>query len=340
MKKSGILIYLLLSVVAGVMIVTYASDPEIVITVANEEKSPIQGATIDIGWNLPRGMGEGGGSGESVGMSGITDDKGVAKFHIAAPPGINVEKYGYYKDYVNSGNRLITSQFKNIFFSLNRPKVEFTLLKKINPVPMYVRRVELRFPHPGQSMGFDFEAADWVIPFGAGHHADMMVEAIRRGDKIDDFDLSVNIAFEESGDGIILQRHAVRDQISELRLVREAPMGGYLQTISWVDYVHASEAQIAELEKNKDYFPGSRDPRFQTELFNRTTDDNYIFRIRSKFTEDGQVAKPRYGKIHGPICIDEKGINFLYFLNPSGSRSLEWDMVHNLAGEQIIPHQP
>ena len=341
MTAAHIIKLTLLTFFAGGVLLLFAADPLVSVKVIAEDGFPVKDANVFVGWNLPRAVGEGWGAGQSVTLKDITTNAdGIAEFRVADVPGIIVEKTGYY--FCNTDDKIssFTSQFNNKIFALNQPHVEFTLLKKIHPVPMYVRRVKLQFAHPSQPMRFDFEAGDWVVPFGSGHHADLTVEAIRRGEKNNDFDLSVKLAFEGPGDGLILQRHVVRDRISEFRLVREAPIEGFQQITSWVDYIHASDERIAEFRKNKDYMKGSDDPRFQTQSFNDTPDDNYIFRIRSRPMDNEQVAKPLFGKIHGPIEIDVNTMKFLYYLNPSGSRSLEWDMEHNLAGNLIVPKEP
>jgi hypothetical protein len=53
--------------------------------------------------------------------------------------------------------------------------VEVVLPRILNPVSMYaLRNVSLKFPVQSEWLGFDFEAADWVGPYGKGKTIDIL----------------------------------------------------------------------------------------------------------------------------------------------------------------------
>ena len=75
--------------------------------------------------------------------------------------------------------------------------------------------------------------------------------------------------------------------------------------------------------------------------YQKMQDQNYIFRVRTKVNERGEIISALYGKIHGRI---ETGgylqplprLQFTYYLNPTpNDRNIEFDPEKNLFGGDI-----
>ena len=112
----------------------------------------------------------------SILVTGKTDENGIfATTHKGnGKLSLKVKKDGYYE----------WSDSKLYFFK--NPKEDFirpynpmerpiqVLLRKINnPIPMYVKRVEMSIPKLEKPIGFDLMEGDWVSPYGTGKHTDV-----------------------------------------------------------------------------------------------------------------------------------------------------------------------
>ena len=64
-------------------------------------------------------------------------------------------------------------------------------------------------------------------------------------------------------------------------------------------------------------------------------DQVVFFRVRTKQAQDGKIIRALYGKIYGGIISDigakkNISIRFTYYLNPDGTRNMEYDPEENL----------
>jgi hypothetical protein len=63
---------------------------------------------------------------------------------------------------------------------------------------------------------------------------------------------------------------------------------------------------------------------------------NYFMRVRTVRDKDGRVVSALYGKIHGDFRwfigtrAPKSGLAFTYYLNPDGTRNIEYDPKRNL----------
>jgi hypothetical protein len=181
-----------------------------------------------------------------------------------------------------------------------------------NPVPMYVRNRWFSVPMLGQEIGFDLMKADWVIPYGQGVTPDFIVRTEREinGEEID---ATLTITFSNKHDGIqvIKEDHGIFDLGSWYRLPRTAPEDGY-----------QSEFTGRRYRGPKGYVRGD-------------DTNNFIFRVRTEVDENGRIIKALYGKIRGDIEFapleDHAGsFRMHYYINPDGTRNLEFDPERNL----------
>jgi hypothetical protein len=181
------------------------------------------------------------------------------------------------------------------------------LLRKIgHPTAMYARRLEIRIPEANRPIGLDLMEGAWVAPYGTGIHADFLLELTKRVTDLEDFEVSLTLSFPKEGDGI--QEYPVPDYARQctLRLPALAPEDGYRPT--WTRTEGRQPGRAAY---------GIPDP-----------DRNFYFRVRS-VTVNGKVLRGFYGKIYGDIKFLGK-LQFTYYLNPDGTRNVEFDPKKNL----------
>jgi hypothetical protein len=183
-----------------------------------------------------------------------------------------------------------------------------------NPVPMYVRNRFFEIPKNGEEIGFDLMKADWVIPYGQGVVADWIVRIDRRYVSMSDFDAMLTVTFSNKSDGIQLvkEERGYFGEGSWFQLPRLAPETGYKSKL--VKKISLTDPR---------FFPGESD------------DNNYIFRVRTKLDEEGKIVEAMYGKILGDMNFaalagENGGIRMHYYLNPDGTRNLEFDPERNL----------
>jgi len=216
---------------------------------------------------------------------------------------------GYYKPQVQLNftgrNRLL-----NRWEPWN-PTIGVKLRKKKNPVPMIAKWVEsLDIPVWGKPIGFDLEKTDWIVPYGKGKQSDFFVNMYRRFENSSDYDAVAEITFPNDGDGIQLYAVSEEFQGSSFQFPYEVPMDGYKN--AYVLERHAT------LQATKCSFNPEK--------------DMYIFRVRTKKDEKGNVASACYGRIDRRIEIGWGDVlDFEYHFNPvPNERSLEY------SGENLL----
>ena len=184
---------------------------------------------------------------------------------------------------------------------------------------MYAKRVELKLPELNRPLGYDLIVGDWVDPYGKGMISDFIFEAGReiRGDN--DYEGELVLKFSNRGDGIFSADKPVPDG-SGLWLPAFAPEDGYAYDRNW---------RISRR-------PG---PDGRPEVVRTSSKTmNYYFRVRSITDAQGKVLSAFYGKIYGEIGFflgvkaPTSGLGFTYFLNPDGTRNVEFDPKRNLFG--------
>jgi hypothetical protein len=320
------LVFVLLFIV---IFIVCAVNVRVSVEVTDDTGAPISGALVSYEYPSLTATGFGFNAESFVSGEARTNSAGMANFNVPRTPGVGIKKEGYYSNGVpwRSSQAMAMQGKRNVLYKIRLSKI-------VRPVPMLVRRVDAKVPRQVSVVGFDLYAGDWVAPFGSGSRADLSITVTRVGERMDDFERTVQIMAETPQDGFVSRVLNARQQTNQLRLDPIAPLDGYVQTISWHDWVHASPERIRELEKNRDFVLGTHNPKYKLQQLEDGEHKNFIFRIR------GATNRPLYGKIHGRFSLDEEYMQFVYYLNPTGERSLEWDMEHNLAGEQNVPVEP
>jgi len=269
-----------------------APNAMITVRVTDEAGQPLAGAEVGMGFELGT---------PSTPKIGLTPSSG---FYTAS-----AECSGYVTFGANKDN------YYGTFYSTNfcthaggrwqpwNPVVDVVLKQIINPVPMYAKRVALvPIPAYDRPLGYDLIKGDWVAPHGGGTVSDFVFTASLRLKSGDDFDYCLALTFSNSGDGI-QPFEAPYHVGSRLKSPREAPEQGYLP--QWVQKRSRRPGQPEQ---------GGPPDRKR----------NYFFRVRSRSEADGTVGRALYGKIYGDF------MEFTYYLNPDGTRNMEFDPKRNL----------
>jgi len=287
------------------------------IRVTDESGKPLKDAACMGGWW------------KDVFVDGTTDQNGVVELTARTARHETLAKAkvpGYYES--ESYKFMMTSSTMDHWEPW---PVEVNLvMKKIrSPHPMYALEPGegMRFTFPkaaGAAFGFDLMAADWVVPYGKGIVSDCVL-SVRKGEAKEDELLppgTMHLAFSNSADGIIAAADAPLGG-SVLASPTEAPISGYLK-----EFVFSNRPLEDGL------FPGLESPRRV-----------WVFRVRSKVDDKGNVVSAHYGKIQGqPVILffpQGPAFRMTWYLNGTkNERNLEWDQKTNLFSKLDHSHWP
>jgi hypothetical protein len=197
--------------------------------------------------------------------------------------------------------------------------VNLQLRKRGKPVPMVVKQVHEQIPALETPVGYDLLNADWVKPYGRGETSDFVLEAKRRSDGSGNVNGWLQLRFSNPEDGLIPVRLPWRSDYG-LQLPAIAPQSGYDGKWLWV------VGNDERLPNVVGFIPET----------NMDQDANYYFRVRTHRAGNGGIVGGMYGKIYRGISLGlwnyrtNVTVNFLYYLNPDGTRNTEFDMRSNL----------
>ncbi len=289
---------------------------EIVCRVTDQNGTPVPGASIIMydRVSVPR-------------QGGVTDKDGIFSCfmrNLYPPIRGSVSKYGYYRTwgYFWRGKQGV----------LPDGKIEINLKKISDPVAMEGKRVSLWFIKPGQPLretytkfdyavvrrdtsrpiGLDMEMGDWLPPDGEGKVADCWITGEQEVVYSNYYQASVKVVFSNELDGV--QRfinnpssNRLQRTFSSLPPPNVAPLDGYTNAI----FMTQSCLPFGKRQTNPK--EGRR----------------YIFRVRTKTDEAGNIVSGNYGWITGCTMseVEKDGplsFRLSYYWNPDPtSRSLE-----------------
>jgi hypothetical protein len=264
---------------------------------------------------------------------GVTDINGVSSANGSGTNsfGFIITKHGHYQARVEGLSKDEDHD------------VEVVLPRILNPVPMYaLRNVSLKFPVQSEWIGFDFEAADWVAPYGKGKTIDIlfrfrsefkglvdrirsqedmekavkfskeMYQAARMEWTMDKFrvdygkwDAVMEVSFSVKEEGIYETSQFLK--YSQLKMPHSAPTEGYVPTWRYEGRSYKAKAYREDV--------------------------GYFLRTRVRLDRDGNIASANYAKIMGDFLVATKGgqVAFTYYFNPlPNDRNLEFDPKKNL----------
>ena len=276
--------------------------------IIEEDGSPVENANVVMKFFL--------GKGSNI-AKGETDEKGyISKTSFGAlGASLYVSKEGYY--YTG--------------FRTRRGDQEVTLVlrKKKKPQLMYARQVSIKFPVKNKKIGFDFEKADWVIPYGKGVTTHIFFEFAGQKQVAFNYNTKLQVSFPNTGDGLIVLKRNKKLRGAFFEYPYLAPLTGYQQSIK-----HFENSS----EKKKKY---GYDSTYETSL--NTAPLGYIIRTNTELDKQNEVIKANYARLFAEfeLYAYTKGegnsigyITFKYAYNPTvNERSLEFDYRNNLFGE-------
>lgn len=197
------------------------------------------------------------------------------------------------------------------------PTIEVLLKRIKNPVPMYAKRVEVKIPEFNQPIGYDLVQGDLVAPFGKGQISDLIFEADRKVVSDQEYDGTLTLSFSNEGDGLVA--HEIeRPDPPGLRMPYTAPDDGYVSNKTWQESRHTSAKGNGQI------------------ISTASRRMNYFIRVRTVRDKEGKIVSALYGKIHGDFRwfigarAPKSGLAFAYYLNPDGTRNIEYDPKRNL----------
>jgi len=297
------------AVILAVGVTAAVSYPEgrITIKVLSDESVPVETADVGIGFQVLSSKYFGN---EEIEVRGLSNANGEFSGSAKADKGVGftIRKAGYYE---TTGKYNFKEAVADKWQPWN-PTLEVVLRRIGTPVPMYARQLRVEIPVVDEPVGFDLVVSDWVAPHGKGATADFVLVLNRKWIDQKDFDARLRLTFSDPGDGI----QAVEEPLlygSELKLPRTAPEEGYEpQFVTSISRVPGKAIQN-EARDNRSHF----------------------YRVRTLFDEKGRVVSALYGKLRGDIRLDPinsktAAISFIYYLNPDGTRNLEFDPKQNL----------
>lgn len=211
-----------------------------------------------------------------------------------------------------------------------------------HPIPLTVKRVEWRDWRRGLRglqgtnavMRFDMLKGDWLPPYGSGETADLTVRSQivvtgsgRLRKLYPDFGWTSMDFYEVRNEIVLPDLDAISEVPTNPRdgmKIREAfpnPCGKAVSRVFGRRQVFGRNGRDWQTKHISDY----------------DRDRCYVFRIRSRRDEKGNLVEAYYGKIYGDFEFSgdlERGVTdvcFLYYLNPTPlDRNLEWDRKNNL----------
>jgi len=311
-----------------------AEADNISIRVVNESAEPIAGAQVDI--SFTRSI-----KGTSKVYRGLTGEDGRFRGRGTIVMGafVKVIKEGYY-DFV-----------RRTGFESGDHEVMAVMRKIEDPIPLFVRKVSLKFPVYDNWLGFDFEVGDWTAPHGKGKTRDILFKFHREfrgyrysGKKLEKmrfsstteedlkrfygkWDAKFHISFLSDFEGIIEEEGGYLAH-SEMKMPHLAPKERYL-----------SEDIVIE---KKSYRTKEEDAEEMRKYIKFGADKPWGYYIRTRVTEvDGKILKANYVKLPKKISVSAAGsISFTYYFNPTiNDRNLEYvgGRDENLAiGQQTL----
>lgn len=285
---------------------------KVTVCAVDEGSAPVSNATAVVEFNKNIPQGEGWGI-RPFTVEGITDTNGLFVAEASGNPSVScgAKKDGFYPTWGVSFS--FTNESGGRWQPWN-PTVLVPLRKVGDPVPMYAKHVDTMIPEVNTPCAYDLEKGDWMQPHGKGIHGDIVVELSRRITNENDYEGTLSVSFPGIGNGI-QETLAIGAAGSILRLSATAPADTYRSNV--VVRWGRSPSQGGYGNIGDDYRP------------------NYFFRIRSEVDDKGNVIRAQYGKVHGAFRVSglvrkDARVSFVYYLNPDGTRNVEFDPTKNL----------
>ena len=197
---------------------------------------------------------------------------------------------------------------------------------------MYAKIIRgLKIPVIDKPIGFDLEKGDWVAPYGTGVINDFIFTCNHQSKSYNEFKVINKLSFSNENDGIQVFEIEEANR-SEFLWPYNAPLDGYQKSLT--------KSKMRNWEGVTKNNLNSESNKFQKAY--------YIFRVRTKLNDDGNIISAMYGKVEGEISVSRTpSVSFIYYLNPDGTRNLEYNPQKNLfkwkdrrETNKYSPHNP
>jgi hypothetical protein len=274
---------------------------KVTVRVVDEDQRPVEKANVSLGFGdaFVEGLTDANGlfTGEGrCNVSGMGSTIKKNAYYLGSAPIPRFEKYDEILNRWKPWNEIYTAILRPI----------------VKPVALYAKSEWIEIPAIGRPCGYDLEKGDWVSPYGAGMISDLIFNLEKRYASRNDFDVKVEVAFNQPLDGIQEIQWPEIGHNSIFKWPREAPENGYNPNLrsGLMNDSHGYHATASEKQW-------------------------YFFRVRT-VEQDGKIVSANYGKIKGGIELapsDSKTClaKLTYYYNPASlNRNLEWDTKRNL----------
>ena len=283
---------------------TWGAKTKVTFRVVDSQGTPVSNALFCVGWSYDY-------TNRSKERTAKTDENGLFVLEVKSRGTFTyfVEKDGYYRSqgkhsfYVRGETRV-----KDGHWEPWNPTVKIVLKEKRKSVPLIAKGGKHHIPISETPVGFDFSRGEIIAPLEVGRAADILFQySFQTTNSTGHCNLTLSAANPD--DGMIILR---TDEWSALKTVYEAPVDGYLSSISFErDWAGRTFSKREELD----------------------AEAYIVFRCRTKRDEEGKLITAHYGIIHGPLDFgqyrkdDKEGVMiFRSTFNPTpNDRNLEWN---------------
>lgn len=252
-------------------------------------------------------------------------DSGTRRIKLYTDEEGNASYFGFVKYRVRLLDMTFPGYYENRYCGIRNKTI--VLREKKNPVPMYKSNGKLSkimFPDYNGKFSFDLVKHDFLPPHGKGEVADFIFSLKSDIDSYKETKVFWDIIFPDEKDGIQIVYKSHRPiNYSSFKGPYAAPEKGYLNSCRL-----AEKKFFENVSPNwHRLLPKQRKNILEMRQFGDFTENEpvYCFRVRSK------SGTPLYGKIYcnqpcsgGGVCNGKFELYFEYYLNPDGTRNLEY----------------
>ena len=239
---------------------------------------------------------------------------------------------------------------------IRRIDLERVIRRRLNPIPLYGRRVQRAIPRTNTWVGFDLKVGDWVDPHGKGETADFVVHL-----ESEFLGFKQGKSYEERL-AWIKRKHEVNPSSKRTYFKGMNEFHEDNKVYTYEDAIKHSAGKwrgtlkikfnqkhegITLVAKNYHKYSGLRMPhladeggykKLHTQVQGILADPEtrgYFLRTRVELDENGEMVAANYAKFTKGIQFDPRGrIEFTYLFNPKlNDRNLEFNTGQNLFGK-------
>lgn len=285
---------------------------QIELMVADPDGNPVENANVKAGFYNPKDR-------DPSWLKTKTNERGRCVVTGLTENLINyqVTKGGFYqtKGKYNCYSRYEKPRVADGYWQPRKPTVHVELRPIRNPIPMYVKNASTGVPKANEALGYDLLQGDWIAPHGKGKTADITILVQGKYEDVYHRWSELTLRFLNEHDGLIsveVPDEKYRNESEYWLPLYEAPDKGYKRK-----YTHSFRIWGDERKNVK-----------------QRKDVHYVFRIRTVVDKNGNVVEAMHGKIHneirGGFSWGGPSVGFTYYLNPTGTRNLEYAPPKNL----------